>query len=110
MFWKSTLLYTASLLILSGCVGTSPTPNKETVIDSTLPVVELTRDGVYVDMEAIAFEWKSVSDPRVKGVYIYKSVPNKEEVAGVVFRDNHSSARAFVQTMDYPVTLFSAYG
>ena len=82
MFWKSTLLYTASLLILSGCVGTSPTPNKETVIDSTLPVVELTRDGVYVDMEAIAFEWKSVSDPRVKGVYIYKSVPNKEEVAG----------------------------
>ena len=80
MFWKSTLLYTASLLILSGCVGTNPTPKKETLIDSTLPVVELTQDGVYVDMEAIAFEWKSIKDPRVQGVYIYKATPNKENV------------------------------
>jgi len=76
--WKSTLLYTVLLLSLSGCVASGPSPKDKTVIDSTLPVVTLTENGTFVDMEAIAFEWKSVSDPRVKGINVYKLTQTKE--------------------------------
>ncbi|WP_324172736.1 hypothetical protein [Sulfurimonas sp.] len=61
------------LLILSGC-GLSPKPSAEIKIDATLPVIELTPRGTFVDMNAIAFEWKSIQDERVKGIYIYKQV------------------------------------
>ncbi|MFK5937487.1 MAG: hypothetical protein QM497_03725 [Sulfurimonas sp.] len=80
--WKSTLLYTASLLIISGCAGTNPSPTEEIVVDSTLPVITLTDNGVFTDMQAIAFEWKSVKDPRVKGIYIYKTTADKDGVKG----------------------------
>ncbi len=72
-------LFTASLLILSGCSGVSPKPKKEVVIDNTLPMVTLTKNGTVVDMKAIAFEWKSIKDPRVKGIYIYKKNPDTKE-------------------------------
>ena len=71
--WILTTLCTASLLTFSGCVSQSLTPKAEPVVDTTLPVVQLTKNGVFVDMNAIAFEWKSIKDPRVKGVYIYKN-------------------------------------
>lgn len=61
-----------SLLTFSGCVGTSPKPSDKQIIDATLPVVELTKSGIFTDMKAIGFEWKSMKDPRVKGIYVYK--------------------------------------
>jgi len=72
--WKLTTFYTVFLLILSGCAGSIPVPKQEIVVDSTLPMIKITKNGVLPDMQAIAFEWKSVNDSRVKGIYIYKSV------------------------------------
>lgn len=69
--WTLITLCTASLLILSGC-GAKPTPKKEAVVDDTLPIVKLTNNGTIADVNAIAFEWELITDPRVKGVYIYK--------------------------------------
>jgi len=69
--WTLTTFYALSLLILSGC-GAKPTPKKEAVIDSTLPIVELTQEGTVIDSNVVALEWKSIQDQRVKGIYIYK--------------------------------------
>jgi len=80
-------LCTASLLILSGCGGLSPKPAKEAVIDSTLPVVTLTKHGIITDMNSVAFEWKSMKDPRVKGIYVYKRTPQDENQKIVKFYD-----------------------
>jgi fibronectin type 3 domain-containing protein len=60
-----------SLLFLSACAGT-PTPKSEPIIDEKLPVVQLTENGAKADVNAIALEWKSITDPRVQGIYIYK--------------------------------------
>ncbi len=76
--WTLTTLWTLSLLILSGC-AVQPAPSKNDVIDSTLPIVQLTKNGVYSETNAIAFEWKSIDDARVKGVYVYKFDPTNEE-------------------------------
>jgi len=70
--WKVITLFTVSLLIFSGCSTTTPEPAEKVVIDATLPVVALTKNGVFADINAIAFEWKSITDPRVKGIYVYK--------------------------------------
>ncbi|MGB3962113.1 MAG: hypothetical protein WBK95_07750 [Sulfurimonas sp.] len=64
-------LLSASLLIFNGCAGT-PLAQKEIPIDASLPQVELTETGIVADMNAIAFEWKSMKDPRVEGVYVYR--------------------------------------
>jgi fibronectin type 3 domain-containing protein len=71
-------LCAVSLLILSGCQGISPLPKKKVVIDSTLPVVTLTKNGIMRDMKTIAFEWKSIKDPRVKGIYVFKRVSGEK--------------------------------
>ena len=68
--WTLSTFCAASLLVLSGCGGVTPKPKEEVVIDSTLPMVTLTKNGTVVDMKAIAFEWKSITDHRVKGIYI----------------------------------------
>jgi PBP1b-binding outer membrane lipoprotein LpoB len=74
--WILSSSLTVSLLILSGCSG-SPTPAKkeDVKIDTTLPRVSLTTHGVISGMKSIAFEWKSIKDPRVKGIYVYKQAP-----------------------------------
>ena len=77
--WTLSTFYAASLLVLSGCGGATPKPKEEVVIDSTLPMVTLTKNGTVVDMKAIAFEWKSIKDPRVKGIYIYKKNPDTKD-------------------------------
>lgn len=64
-------LCTASLLILSGC-GVKAVPKKEAVIDDTLPIIALTKNGTIVDVNAIALEWAPIEDQRVKGIYIYR--------------------------------------
>ncbi len=75
--WTLTTLFTVSLLIFSGCSTTTPKPKEEVVVDSTLPVIELTDNGIFIDMNAVAFEWKNITDPRVKGIYIYKKTSSK---------------------------------
>jgi len=80
--WTLSTFCAASLLVLSGCGGATPKPKEEVVIDSTLPMVTLTKNGTVVDMKAIAFEWKSIKDPRVKGIYIYKKHPDTKETMG----------------------------
>lgn len=81
-------LCAVSLLILSGCQGVSPLPKKKTVIDSTLPVVTLTKNGVMRDMKTIAFEWNSIKDPRVKGIYVYKRVSGKKATNKLDYYDS----------------------
>ncbi len=70
--WTLVTSCAVSLLILSGCGGLSPKLSDEVVIDETLPTIELTESGVFIDMNAIAFEWKSILDERVNGIYVYK--------------------------------------
>ena len=48
------------------------TAKKEAVIDDTLPVVTLTKNGTIVDVNAIALEWAPIDDQRVKGIYVYR--------------------------------------
>jgi len=76
--WTLATFCAASLLVLSGCGGATPKPVDEIVIDKTLPIVKLTQSGTFVDMNAIAFEWSSFDDERVKGIYIYKQTMSKE--------------------------------
>ena len=78
--WTLTTLFTVSLLIFSGCATTSPIPKEEIKIDSTLPVIELTNNGIFVDMNMVAFEWKNITDQRVKGIYVYKKIISKQNV------------------------------
>jgi len=66
------ILCTASLLFLSGCVSLTPQPEKKAIVDTSLPVITLTKHGIMRDMKTIAFEWKSIQDPRVKTISIYK--------------------------------------
>lgn len=66
-------LSTVSALLISGCSST-PTPPTEDAIDTTLPVISL--NGHIEDMKSVAFEWKDAKDPRVNGIYIYRSNPN----------------------------------
>jgi len=77
--WTLSTLYTASLLILSGCGATTPTPPEEAKVDTSLPVIELTQNGVIVDMKTVAFEWSSIKDPRVEGIYVLKESFTPEE-------------------------------
>ncbi len=77
-FWILSTLSTVSLLILSGC-GAQPLPAKNATIDKTLPKIVLTKHGVIVGMKSAAFEWKSILDPRVEGIYIYRENPSSSE-------------------------------
>jgi len=77
ILWKIAISLTVLLLITSGCSTPKPAKTESAVIDKTLPVVTLTKKGVMVDMKSVAFEWNSITDPRVKGIYIYKKVPVK---------------------------------
>ncbi len=80
--WILSTFCTASLLVFSGCVGSTPTPKEEIVIDESYPVVTLTKNGIIPDMTSIAFEWESIKDPRIEGIYIYKSYPDEQDQQG----------------------------
>ncbi len=76
----STLIGSAlfsTLLLLSGCAGGGPQPGEPVVTDKTLPQVRL--NGHLSDTNAIAFEWKPVRDPRVRGVRIYRNTPESND-------------------------------
>ncbi|MBN2895624.1 MAG: fibronectin type III domain-containing protein [Campylobacterales bacterium] len=61
-----------SLIFISGC-SQQPKPAPKVIIDTSLPVVSL--NGHISEMTSIAFEWKSIQDPRVEGYYVYRSDP-----------------------------------
>ncbi len=75
-----TTLCVASLLLLSGCAEIAPKPKEKVVADSTLPTISLTKNGIITDMKTVAFEWKSITDPRVEGIYVYKKSPQDKAV------------------------------
>lgn len=77
-------ILTASVLFLilfSGC-ATRPQPQEKVSIDKTLPQVQI--NGFLSDISAIAFEWKPLTDPRVKGIRIYRDTPS--DGSGKLFR------------------------
>ncbi len=109
-FWTLSTFLTVSLVVFSGCGGIEPTPKKEAVIDTTLPVVELTKNGVIADMNALGFEWKNITDPRVKGVYVYKSKQNiKNEKPTYYATVNNRYATHFVDNAITPDTTYIYY-
>jgi len=76
--WSRTLLFTALSVLISGCTPT-PKPKEEVPVDNSLPIVKLTKNGVITDMNSVAFEWESIKDDRVEGVYVYKLLPEASE-------------------------------
>ena len=76
--WILSTLSTVSLLILSGCGG-QPLPAKNATIDKTLPKIVLTKHGVIVGMKSAAFEWNTVLDSRVEGIYVYRENSSSSE-------------------------------
>lgn len=73
-FLRLTTLSTVLIVLMSGCNTTTPSPKKQVVIDDTLPVITMTKNGVIADSNAIALEWQSIDDQRVEGIYIYKNI------------------------------------
>ena len=69
-------LFSTLTLLFSGCVA-QPEPAGPVVIDKTLPQVSL--NGFLSDTDAIAFEWKPVTDSRVKGIRIYRDNPEDKD-------------------------------
>lgn len=65
-----TTLSTILTLLFSGCALRAP--SKDTPVDDSLPVITMTQNGVIADINSIALEWQSISDPRVEGIYVYK--------------------------------------
>ncbi len=66
----------ATLLLTSGCTP-QPSAPVEPTIDPTLPKVNV--NGHIESMSSIAFEWKPLKDPRVKGYYIYRNDPEAND-------------------------------
>lgn len=74
--WTVVTSLSLSLLLLSGCGGTPKPADKESVVlDNSLPLIALTKRGTIVGMTSVAFEWGSITNPTVKGVYVYKKMP-----------------------------------
>lgn len=67
----------AAISILFSACTQQPSAPKEPVIDPTLPKVKV--NGHIESMTTIAFEWKPLSDARVKGYYIYRNDPESND-------------------------------
>ncbi len=61
--------------LYSGC-SKQPEVSAKVLIDNSLPTPVL--NGHIGEMNAIAFEWQSISDSRVKGFYVYRSNPSEK--------------------------------
>ena len=72
---KYALSISLALSLFTGCAP-QPTPAKPITIDSTLPVPSL--NGSLSDITTIAFEWKAISDPRVSGYSVYRSIDGNQ--------------------------------
>ncbi len=103
------ILCTASLLLLSGCISPKPSEEKKAVIDSTLPVITLTQHGIMRDMKTVAFEWSGISDPRVSAIYVYKkdfSNKDSKKLEYLTTIDNRFRTH-FVDNTDKPNSRYS---
>lgn len=108
------ILSTVFLLTLfSGC-SKQPTPSKAGLkTDPTLPIVSI--NGHLTDMNAVAFEWKKIEDPRVQGIFIYRNSPedNDTKLRRIATVDNrlqtHFTDQAVIPgtEYDYAFTSFS---
>lgn len=107
--WTLTTLYAVSLLILSGCGGTVPVPKKETIIDTTLPIVELTKNSTIIDTNSIGLEWKAIDDQRVEGIYIYRATLNSKSDRKELYYDTVPSrfSTHYLDTKIEPNTQYS---
>ncbi len=72
-YLKKILSATSILVLLSACNGGAPKPAK---INKSLPKVAI--NGYLSDMTSVAFEWKPITDERVKGIYVYRNDPSSE--------------------------------
>lgn len=108
--WILVLSLSLSLLILSGC-GSTPTPaDKESVVlDESLPLVTLTKNGTILGMKSVAFEWNSITDPKVQGIYIYKKTDNAEQKSELVYHTTIQSrfSTHYVDTAVNPDTKYT---
>lgn len=68
-FWNLLISSSVLFILLSGC-SHQPKPPKEVITNKNLPTVQV--NGFIADMNAIAFEWKLIEDPSIKGFYIYR--------------------------------------
>jgi fibronectin type 3 domain-containing protein len=107
--WNLSSLLIVLLALFSGCGGTAPAP-KENVVDRSLPKVQLTKNGTIVGMKSIAFEWESIKDPRVQGVYIYKSSPSESYAQGELKLYKTISNRFTTHFLDQNVQADTQYG
>lgn len=107
--WGVSTLLAVSLLTFSGCVSTLKPKNKA-VVDTSLPIVTLTQSGVYTDMKAVGFEWNSIKDSRVDGIYVYKQTMD-EKVAEHKYYDTVKSrfVTHYVDENVEPNTQYSYY-
>jgi len=100
-----TILISFSLLLLfSGC-SKEPEIPKKFKINPTLPIVKI--NGHISDMNAIAFEWKPLNDPRVSGVYVYRTSGNKnDDKLHRIYAVNNPLATHYVDTTVQPGTAY----
>ncbi len=76
-YLRTLLVIISTLSLFSGC-SKQPKPEPKVQIDPTLPTPVL--NGHISDMNAIAFEWQSIEDARVKGYYVYRSLDAGEKL------------------------------
>ncbi len=70
---------TALILLVSGCTNQGNlTKTNAPKIDETLEVIDSTSIRSIADMNAIAFEWRKVDDPRVTGYHFYRANMQKD--------------------------------
>ncbi len=97
----------------SGCSTMEPKPADEIKTDITLPVVSI--NGYIADMNAVAFEWKSINSQRINGIYIYRGEPASKDPAltRIAIIDNRFSTHYTDETVkpdtryQYRFTTFS---
>lgn len=69
---------TALILLVSGCSYKNLNEPKKPKIDETLEVVDSSSIRSIADVNAIAFEWRKVDDPRVVGYHFYRANLQKD--------------------------------
>lgn len=64
---------TALILLISGCSQNTLTQPTVPKIDESIEIVDTASIRSIADMNAIAFEWRKVDDPRVVGYHFYRA-------------------------------------
>jgi len=69
---------TALILLISGCSQNSLNTPKAPLVDNTLEAVDSSSIRSIADINAVAFEWRKVDDPRVVGYHFYRANTQKD--------------------------------